>query len=423
MLLVNSGEILLQGDQLNIWFILNEDDRYRFVAEVDRINQYNAFTLGIYKYEVVSLKRGVNPDIPSEELRNAIASNNIVMRLFNDENDNHIFAFETIDLTLGIESWWRSVHNFILNTAHQNRILIERTIAKKREEKKKGNESKIAEEEDILAILDKTVAKAKEEIEVFIAENLKKRASSLDSAEDIQEESAPHHISRGNRRLNKAVTNLVETIDDKEQLVKELLKLFAKTSSNNAHNGETLPTISVERVTTKKYGKVRSRYGIVVTNGTQRTSITFSSVDQTMIYITAMLRYKLGSPLHLYELYEQLNNRGYILKHQCPALRVWLLKVYDTIIDKDGKNASRWINKISDTKGFGHSLYQAKSGANRVIRKALGETFVAECCMLSTMLDSRNYSYYAFDCPPENISVDSTLQTLLDEFPAIPMFI
>ena len=45
MLLVNSGEILLQGDQLNIWFILNEDDRYRFVAEVDRINQYNAFTL------------------------------------------------------------------------------------------------------------------------------------------------------------------------------------------------------------------------------------------------------------------------------------------------------------------------------------------------------------------------------------------
>lgn len=428
MLIVNSGEILLKGDQLNIWFILNGDDRYRYIAEIDRIRQSNAFTLGIYDFQVESLKRGVNPDIPSEELRNAIASHNIMMRLFNDENDNHIFAFENIDLSLDIESWWRSVHNFVLNTAEQNRQLVERTLAKRRNEKKRGSEEAIAEDEEILAILDRNVTKAKEEFELFIADNLKKSVSKnrISKPKERHSEVASATTPQGEKDLNRAVTQLVNTIENKEHLVKELLKLFAKSASDSNTLDESdgaIPTISIERVETRKYGRMRSRYGIVVTTANGRTPISFLSVDQTMIYITAMLRYKLGSPLRLFELYEQLNNRSYILKHRCPALKSWLRKLYNTIVDKDGKNADRWINKIGKLESFGHPLYQAKSAANRVIRKALGSTLTAEYCLLTTTLDSHSNTYYSFGCPPENITVDETLQALLEEFPIIPISI
>jgi hypothetical protein len=138
MLVLNTGDVRLDMDLFHIVFLLNEDDRYRYIAEIDRLNNEKMFTLGLYEYRIETIRGRANEKIPLESLRDAIESHNIVIRLMDDVEGNHYYVFDTIDPSLSLPDWRRSMHSFIIEVSKINCRIIEGCIAAERELKKRA---------------------------------------------------------------------------------------------------------------------------------------------------------------------------------------------------------------------------------------------------------------------------------------------
>ena len=64
MLVVNSGDVLLKGDFFDIYFFLDDEERYRNIAEIDRLGNHKIFTLGLYEYKIHTRRGPMNNKIP-----------------------------------------------------------------------------------------------------------------------------------------------------------------------------------------------------------------------------------------------------------------------------------------------------------------------------------------------------------------------
>ena len=88
--------------------------------------------------------------------------------------------------------------------------------------------------------------------------------------------------------------------------------------------------ISIEKVPyiDKRKHREYTRYGVSVKFGDYSIPISFESTDQTMLYIAAILRYKINRPLYVHEL--RNNQKGSIQAREIS--RKWLSKLFSVII-------------------------------------------------------------------------------------------
>lgn len=371
MLIVNAAHYKLSIEDLSIVFLFNEDDCQRFSAEISRLNSSLAFTCDLYKFQIMTMRGRANAQIPLDTLRYAIEDHNVVTPLFKDNDGNFLYAFDNIDPSADITEWRRRVHDFVIDITHRNIDIVRANIAAKIS--REGgtvlchNEKDIASERTILDMLEQSIA----ESEINYNRYLQQRA----------------------------------------------------------------PHLTIKRLTTTHYRKSVQRYGVLATIGTEQIPVFFKDIDQKMLYITAMMRYKAGSPLYLSELFNN-SRRKHSPSNDKEKVKKWLKKVYDTIVDKDGKNADLWLKKIknelpqdTDKKDEKNNkdnkdkkeqyrsnpIYQAKSDANRCVSVALKfyPTYRGYC-LLKTVADSDNNTFYTFTCPRENISLDESLLELVD---------
>ena len=364
MLVINAGETRLSIDPIHINFILTQEERYKYIAEIDRLNNSVAFTFGIYTYKVITRRDVPNSEIPSDELKSALANNNLFMPLFPDGEGNNYFAFENVDLSMSVEDFWHCAHKFIIETANINRKLVENGIRYKMERREDGYVASVKEDLKILDVLENSVIEAQQE-------------------------------------YNTSVRGYFE---------------------------RKIPNLYIERIPTLRYKKEVMRYGVVVEIEGKRTPVMLNGTDQKMLYITALLRYKAGIPLSIHELYN--NSRGSKaadIKVDRSKMKEWLTEVYNTIIDNDGNDAESWLNMVAragkqnlnreEKVRKSHPLPQAKSEANKRIENSLsGNQSAIDCCVLKTVMDENNVTYYSFDIPMEKIFLDEQLQHLVDKF-------
>lgn len=230
----------------------------------------------------------------------------------------------------------------------------------------------------------------------------------------------------------KALPNQnAEELATEKEVLKILEQSVAESEVNyNLYLCERAPRLFIGRLTTTHYRKSVQRYGVMATINNEQIPIFFKDIDQKMLFITALMRYKIGSPLYLRELFNN-SRHSRINPKLKPKVEQWFIDVYNTIIDMDRKNAQEWLKKIysaskkkseeekKDEKIQYRSnpLYQAKSDANRCVNKSLKfyPTYKGYC-LLKTETDSNNDTFYTFTCPRENISVDDDLQRLIDRF-------
>jgi hypothetical protein len=361
MLVLNTGDVRLDMDLFHIVFLLNEDDRYRYIAEIDRLNNEKMFTLGLYEYRIETIRGRANEKIPLESLRDAIESHNIVIRLMDDVEGNHYYVFDTIDPSLSLPDWRRSMHSFIIEVSKINCRIIEGCIAAERELKKEGYEKSISDYQECIDSLNTRVANAVEEYQNYVKQNA--------------------------------------------------------------------PQIRICKIETTHYRKVSQRYGILVTIGDKSIPVFFKNIDQKMLYIAALLRYKSGQPLFLHELFNNSRCAQNRTSEQKRAFKQWIKSLYRIIVDMDNRNVDAWLKKIEVKGRFEkrksqsdksqvekniNPLYQAKSDANRCVKQAL-KFYNASLsyCLLQTNYTSDKDSYYTFAIPVENISVDESLQELI----------
>lgn len=355
MQVINSGAVLLKMELFHILFLLSPTDRYKYIADIDTLNGKRMYTLGLYEYRIETIKGEVNEAIPLKTLRDAIDKYNIVVRLMDDIDGNHHYAFDSVDFSLPPTEWRQSIHSFIIQAAEYNYSIIKNNVDKTLELKQGDYQTKAAEYEELLDILTERIAKAKNQY----SDELKKQT----------------------------------------------------------------PHILICRISTTHYRKRSEKYGILIKCGESEFHIFFKSIDQKMLYIAAMLRYKAGFPLYLNELIYNstgINNRNKVQKN---TFKRWIKQLYSIIVDMDNRDGDDWLMKIAvkdNSEGItnkNNPIYQAKSDANRCVKTALkSHTTLSEYCCIKTKFDENGDSYYTFSCPTENITVDRKLQKLVEEY-------
>ena len=133
-----------------------------------------------------------------------------------------------------------------------------------------------------------------------------------------------------------------------------------------------------------------------------------------MLYIAAILRYKINRPLYVHEL--RNNQKGSTLARDIS--RKWLSKLFSVIISKEQRAFDRWIDGTIRYRGNkGQAIYQAKSASTRRIKQRLQlcPNAILYCILNSEEGDNKD-TYYNFKCHPDNISVCEELQEVMNEF-------
>lgn len=173
--------------------------------------------------------------------------------------------------------------------------------------------------------------------------------------------------------------------------------------------------LSIERVPVSRYKREVMRYGIVVTVGDYSIPISFLGNDQTMLYLTALIRHKMGKPLYRHEFIKNSKGRG--SAYHRDRSRAWFKSVYHTIISSERGSFDKWMANIQDPAKSGRALSQAKSQSCSIIGDKLEMSPEAKSAyMLQLETDADNNTYYTFACSPDSISLSIELQELIGEF-------
>ena len=378
MKVVNAGSVYLKGDDLGILFLLNQNDRYRYISEIDKINNSCAFTFDIYNYSIQTTQSEVNKNIPVEELRIAIASHNIMMPLFSDADGNNLYAFDNINLEVSIEDWWRQVHAFLIEASRYNIETIKSRIEKEMSLKEPGYKESVLENIKIINILEDAIPSSIVDLESFISDN--KSTSAINNT-------------------NSASINMPDAN----------IQIYVKPISIMFHK------------------KSVKRYGFEVVKDNSSIHIYFGDKTQMMIYLMVLIRCHLGKPLYLHELYS--NSQGFRSPYNKKQTKKWMHKVFSALYGKiaefdewltpnqktiSGDGRIEVVKKIRN----GHDYHHAKSRINTQLKKTLTCDWAVAYneLFIDSIKDDDGYSLYTIKCKPENIILDETAQKLSEDF-------
>jgi hypothetical protein len=136
------------------------------------------------------------------------------------------------------------------------------------------------------------------------------------------------------------------------ELSQQLLGLVAKVQglgSAEVADGCSLRDvrISVEPVLVTKYRKSVRQYGIVVSVGGTKVPITFTGSDQTMLYLSAIVRYKVGQPLYVHEFYN--NSKGLCSIYKRGKSYGWLNRLFNTVVSRELGAFKKWLDNVQDS--------------------------------------------------------------------------
>jgi hypothetical protein len=188
--------------------------------------------------------------------------------------------------------------------------------------------------------------------------------------------------------------------------------------------------ITLKDIPTIYYRRQTMRYGIEISVNDTKALMYIGDKTQTILYIAALIRFKMGRPLYLHELYRNSHGSRSIYKRE--KTYKWLELIFDEIFGKtemfeDWANPIRTIPTDSEEVKSkrqprpGHDFNQAKSGILKKLKAALGTdlAFAVERYCLNVATDDNKYSYYTFNCSPNEIVLDEKAQKLSKSFEKI----
>lgn len=357
----------LNLDRMVIYF-LSSPDKKDLNKMVLGLNTYQAFTADLYSYEIRFIdSTSEEYKILPEDIRSALDGHNFVNRLADDFEGNIVYDFDDVNITCNPMPFYKEMWVFVQMVRcweyeHLDDLLVQAHRHKNTEIRKRKKELRDMR---------------------FAVESVIRNTTIGDCARDIRA------IMRGDGEKSHTDTN---------------------SKPNFCISIEKVPYID------KRKNRENSRYGISVKIGDYSIPICFESTDQTMLYIAAILRYKMNMPLYIHELRNNQLGNAQVRENS----RRWLNKLFSVIVSKEQRLFDKWINDtIRDAEKKGQAIYQAKSATARVIKQKLQLCPNAIAyCLLNTEKGKDKDSYYNFRCEPDDISVCAELQDIMQEFDA-----
>lgn len=436
-----------------IYFMLCEEERAQYKEMIEMMNGIKAFTLGLYEFKILTKLGGINSSL-SEDVKAEIEANNIIVRLPNDISGNFIYAFNNIDLSDNRVIVEECLHNFVVELAKQSIALLK--------ERQEAN----ADGSELTSQLDKVVYSFQEGIksgersytrrttlqeikehrhtvgsgvsnfgscvDTILSDDEKAVSGSIDTLCELNDTPEldlgkvfgclrRHGIPESKQQLvARELTDIftemfgIPTKEESKAIAKGILNnnsdaIFLDNCVRNKPNEKPNLKIYVERIPyiDGRGNKMREKYGIRICVGSFEKKILFEEATQTMIYIAALLRHKMGRRLYVHEL--RNNSSGKAVDRE--VAKPWLKKIFTTIIKPESSEFERWIESISSAKNKGAKLNTATSSTKRIVKDNLDMYPDAlYYCLLISVPHSEDGTYYTFNCSPDDIIVCGELQ-------------
>ncbi len=405
---------------LSIYFLYDKGATPAQFETMVELGRFSSFTLGIYNYYgfYCGISKRKHEEI-SEELNLAIKSNNIVVQLANDANDDAVYLFETVEFSDNRKDLYINMASLVSRIAKTQLKYIKSRIDDLKRLDSVENIEKIEQlnglrlkiESAIGGITSKDVMK---EIDLLISYPLLQTNAGRMRFHFVVDCLLEQGVSSSN------VSFVAKTLID---MISRFPTQGSKYSVITQTNCDALPdsdsleesvSISIEQVSAKWGKKSIKKFGILVTIGEHQLPICFDCKDQAMLYFAALIRYKMGQPLYVHELYN--NSKGMYSIYRRETSIPWLNAIFSHLYGREKGGFKTWMNKVQDEKKKGRALHQAKSQIKRIINEQLLIwPSIAQSICIDLAYDLNGDSYYTFGCLPENISICSSLQKVLDQ--------
>ena len=443
---------------LVIYFVCSSKDSKEKATALNRLNKYQGFTRGIFKFQTIE-HVGKHSENVSSELTDVIKRYNMFVRLVDNNFDAFYYGVDKVNFNLSTDEIEDSIQKFIVDVCKQN---IKQLSSRETEYSLQG------------ASLEKQMAirQIQESFrEAMALKGYKRkvlpRLTDGDGIITFQEAMA---LKGCKRKVLPKLTDedgiISRSIDMKCALAKEMPKDFTKKFEQAAKNNnpqylwewlESLigapdkeesdeiakgyynkkyasalrrdqrrrtqpqenPVISVEIKhivkTVLKSGRKKKEYGFVFTVNNEVFQICFGSKDQTMLYACTLLRQKMGEKMYLHEFFNNSKGSSINTKFKMGKSDMWLKAVYETIFPNDARNFSDWIDKVK--QNHGRPLNQGKSQLSKRIEDILdSQSSAIYFCSVNTMEDEFGDSFYDIKIPSKQITIPENMQFLIDEF-------
>ena len=465
MMTFKDNQKLINIRMQTIYFMLSEQERTQYKEVVEVFNRYKAFTLGLYEFKVLTKLGGVNSCL-SADLTREIETNNLIVRLPNDVNDNFVYIFNNIDLSEDGDAVREMIHNYVI-------CLAEQSIALMKERQSAGSDP-----EELASQIDNIVYSFEEAIKsgrrsytrltapITVNECRQSEHSchnyKVNTAEDdnllyIDTSIAISEDCSDTAKLNCTnYPNLASVInylgkhgiaESKQQLVaRELADIFAvifdiptKEESKAIadgildnksdailvdHNGRYKPSVKpdikiyIERIPyiDGRGKKMREKYGVRICAGSFEQKICFEETTQRMVYIATLLKHKMGKRLYAHELHNNSAGNSGVRE----VAKQWLKKIYTTIISPDNSSFEKWIESVRERANAGRRLNNAISRTKHIITKGLEAYPDARYySLMVSHRDSEKGVYYTLNCAPDDIIICGELQEAMRSVPNV----
>ena len=457
----------LNINPLVVYFIMTPEEKEHHARDIERLNRSKTMNHNLFEFNTVVRAR-YNNNVLTKGLIKDMEENNVIVKLFGNDDERFSYAFETVEFK---EGYFESqVESFLYDVCTLN-------VKNLKSEKKRLNNYPSKERKGAVDILLKSFTEAVNDfgfkkVHVIASRRYSDVPSTSNDIDFVSDFDYPYKpvscgpVSNGN--ASKIPRGIEDDIcyamgskegrkkeDAKKRLIAMIEGWFDAPSSGYSkkvltgavdntksetleedtytrHPSSQVPTISIEikkiTVLNRKDGSKKENYGFVYNIDGENVEMYIGGTEPAMIYACTLLKQYTGARFYLDDLkirkgeLSRFNPNTSEKKYQNATLE-WIKQIYKVFVPSAEKDFPEWYASLFNfqDKSPGHPIYQGKSACNSKISKTLKDYRKAiYFCTLQAREDSKG-KFYEIDLPSsESIKLSKELLKLVPESPVTP---
>ncbi|MBR5716680.1 MAG: hypothetical protein IKX59_08840 [Bacteroidales bacterium] len=433
----------LNINPLVVYFIMTPEEKEQHARDIERLNRSKTMNHNLFEFNTVVRAR-YNNNVLTKGLIKDMEENNVIVKLFGNDDERFFYAFETVEFMEGI--FENQIESFLYDVCKLN-------VKNLKSEKKRLGCYPSKERKEAVEILLKSFTEVVNDFGFDKVHAIASRWSSVSCSpvSNCNASKIPPGIkddiryamgSEEGRKKEDAKKRLIAMIEgwfdapssgySKKVLTGAVDNTKSETLEEDnytRHPSSQVPTISVEikkiTVLNRKDGSRRENYGFVYNIDGEIVEMYIGGTEPAMIYACTLLKQYTGARFYLDDLrirkgeLSRFNPNTPERKYLNATLE-WIRQIYKVFVPSAAKDFPEWYASLFNflDKSPGHPIYQGKSACNSKISKTLKEYRKAiYFCTLQVREDSKG-KFYEVDLPSsESIKLSDELLKLVPESP------
>ena len=457
----------LNINPLVVYFIMTPEEKEHHARDIERLNRSKTMNHNLFEFNTVVRAR-YNNNVLTKGLIKDMEENNVIVKLFGNDDERFSYAFETVEFK---EGYFESqVESFLYDVCTLN-------VKNLKSEKKRLNNYPSKERKGAVDILLKSFTEVVNDfgfkkVHVIASRRYSDVPSTSNDIDFVSDFDYPYKpvscgpVSNGNAsKIPRGIEDDIRYAmgskegrkkeDAKKRLIAMIEGWFDAPSSGYSkkvltgavdntksetleedtytrHPSSQVPTISIEikkiTVLNRKDGSKKENYGFVYNIDGENVEMYIGGTEPAMIYACTLLKQYTGARFYLDDLkirkgeLSRFNPNTSEKKYQNATLE-WIKQIYKVFVPSAEKDFPEWYASLFNfqDKSPGHPIYQGKSACNSKISKTLKDYRKAiYFCTLQAREDSKG-KFYEIDLPSsESIKLSKELLKLVPESPVTP---